>query len=163
MSAVHQARRLIAIPAHWHQVNFRPYKPLPRDVSYQQPVRSTPILRTVIEFFLGILCLGIPFLFADRARYNGHFDVEGSHLPESTTPLFVIGGCACLVVRFPSIVFRPCAYRVTVPVCDHPQCLGYAYFFPWVGQHRADRRSRRHHVLRFEHGLLFRLHLPLQS
>ncbi|KIJ09037.1 hypothetical protein PAXINDRAFT_102374 [Paxillus involutus ATCC 200175] len=35
--------------------------------------------------------------FVDRARYNGHFDVEGSHVPESTTPLFVIGACACLV------------------------------------------------------------------
>lgn len=40
-------------------------------------------------------------MFVDKARYNGQFDVEGSHLPESTTPLFVIGACACLVVRFP--------------------------------------------------------------
>ncbi|KAG9317911.1 hypothetical protein JVU11DRAFT_2142 [Chiua virens] len=92
--------RILLRAAHWHQVNFRPYKPLPRDVSYQQPVTNTPILRTLFELFLGAVCLGIPFLFVDKARYHGHFDVEGSHLPESTTPLFVIGACACLVVRF---------------------------------------------------------------
>lgn len=97
-------RCLIVAPAHWHQVNFRPYKPLPRDVSYQQPVRRTSIFRTIFEFLLGILCLGIPFLFVDKARDHGHFDIEGSHLPESTTPLFVIGACACLVVRFLSFV-----------------------------------------------------------
>ncbi|KAH0840360.1 hypothetical protein J3R83DRAFT_1383 [Lanmaoa asiatica] len=91
------ARHLIAIQAHWHQVNFRPHKPLPRDVSYQQPARSTPMFRKIFELLLGVLCLGIPFLFADRARYHGHFDVEGTHLSESTTPLFVIGACACLV------------------------------------------------------------------
>ncbi|KAG6373949.1 hypothetical protein JVT61DRAFT_6113 [Boletus reticuloceps] len=71
----YQVRGLIAFP----------------DVSYQQLARSTPTIRTIIELLLGILCLGIPFLFADRVRYHGHFDVEGSHLPESTTPLFVIG------------------------------------------------------------------------
>lgn len=61
------------------------------------------MLRTIFELVVGILCLGIPFLFMDRPRYHGHFDMEGSHLPESTTPLFVIGACACLVVRFPHL------------------------------------------------------------
>lgn len=99
----------------------------------------------------------------DRARYHGQFDVEGSHLPESTTPLFIIGGCACLVVRFPNVVICGCAYHATVSVCDHPQCLSNVSVFPWAGQHRADRRSRGHHVLRLEHGLFICLHLPLQS
>ncbi|KAF8555574.1 hypothetical protein OG21DRAFT_856431 [Imleria badia] len=89
--------RILLRAAHWHQVNFRPHKPLPRDVSYQKPAKRTPILRTIFEFLLGVLCLGIPFMFVDKARYNGQFDVEGSHLPESTTPMFVIGACACLV------------------------------------------------------------------
>ncbi|KAF8839287.1 hypothetical protein BDN67DRAFT_905823 [Paxillus ammoniavirescens] len=90
------ARVLLRV-AHWRQAHFRPYKPLPRDVSYLQHPRSTPIMRTVVEILIGILCLGIPFMFVDRARYNGHFDVEGSHVPESTALLFVIGACACLV------------------------------------------------------------------
>ncbi|KIJ07455.1 hypothetical protein PAXINDRAFT_19360 [Paxillus involutus ATCC 200175] len=90
------ARVLLRV-AHWRQAHFRPYKPLPRDVSYLQHPRNTPIVRTIMEILIGILCLGIPFMFVDRARYNGHFDVEGSHVPESTTPLFVIGACACLV------------------------------------------------------------------
>ena len=53
--------------------------------------------------------------------------------------------------------------RLSISVCDHPQRLGDAHVLPWVGQHHADRRSRRHHVLRLEHDLFFRLHLPLQS
>ncbi|KAF8139079.1 hypothetical protein EV363DRAFT_1580710 [Boletus edulis] len=39
--------RILLRAAHWHQVNFRPYKPLPRDVSYQQPARST----SIVEYF----------------------------------------------------------------------------------------------------------------
>ncbi|KIJ11001.1 hypothetical protein PAXINDRAFT_85218, partial [Paxillus involutus ATCC 200175] len=90
------ARVLLGV-AHWRQAHFRPYKPLPRDVSYLQPPRSAHIVHTIVGILIGILCLGIPFMFVDRVRYNGHFDVEGSHVPESTTPLFVIGACACLM------------------------------------------------------------------
>ncbi|KAF9235233.1 hypothetical protein BU15DRAFT_51639, partial [Melanogaster broomeanus] len=90
------ARVLLRV-AHWRQVHFRPHKPLPRDAPYPLQTTSAPIMRTVVEILIGILCLGIPFLFVDRARYSGHFDVEGSQVPESHTPLFIIGACACLV------------------------------------------------------------------
>jgi len=36
-------------------------------------LQSTSILRTVLEIVVGMLCLGIPFLFVDRARYSSHF------------------------------------------------------------------------------------------
>ncbi|KIJ13358.1 hypothetical protein PAXINDRAFT_81382, partial [Paxillus involutus ATCC 200175] len=107
--------RVLLRVAHWRQAHFRPYKPPPHDVSYLQQPRSTPIVRTIMEILIGILCLGIPFMFVDRARYNGHFDVEGSHVPESTTPLFVIGACACLVS---AIILSASVTLVSLPVFD---------------------------------------------
>ncbi|KAI6137543.1 hypothetical protein BKA82DRAFT_4335073 [Pisolithus tinctorius] len=83
--------------AHWHQVNFRPHKPLPRDIITAHTSRQTPMLRTAVEILIGILCLGIPFLFVDRARYSGHFDVEGNASMQSSAPLFVVGACTCLM------------------------------------------------------------------
>jgi len=56
--------------AHWRQVHFRPHRPLPRDISHMHTAKHTPILRTVLEIVVGTLCLGIPFLFVDRARYS---------------------------------------------------------------------------------------------
>ena len=53
-------------------------------------VKYTLILRTVLEIVIGILCLGILFLFVD---------VENNTATPSSAPLFVIGACACLVVR----------------------------------------------------------------
>ena len=85
--------------AHWRQVHFRPHRPLPRDISHMHTAKRTPILRTVLEIVVGILCLGIPFLFVDRARYSSHFDVENNTAMPSSAPLFVIGACSCLVVR----------------------------------------------------------------
>ncbi|KAG6332906.1 hypothetical protein ID866_6184 [Astraeus odoratus] len=89
--------RILLRVAHWRQVHFRPHKPLPRDVSTLHPSRESPMLRTVLEIVVGILCLGIPFLFVDRARYTSHFDVEGNTAPPSSAPLFIVGACACLV------------------------------------------------------------------
>ena len=86
-------------PAHWRQIHFRPHRPLPHDINPMHTAKPTPILRTTIELVIGVLCLGIPFLFVDRARYSSHFDVENNTSTPSSAPLFVIGACACLVVR----------------------------------------------------------------
>ncbi|KAI6143945.1 hypothetical protein BKA82DRAFT_3983509, partial [Pisolithus tinctorius] len=83
--------------AHWCQVNFRPHKLLPRDIIAAHTSRQTPMLHMAVEILIGILCLGIPFLFVDRARYSGHFDVEGNASMQSSAPLFVVGACTCLV------------------------------------------------------------------
>ncbi|KAG6327383.1 hypothetical protein ID866_11706 [Astraeus odoratus] len=83
--------------AHWRQVHFQPHKPLPRDVGNLHSSRQSPILPTVLEIVIGILCLAIPLLFVDRARYISHFDVEGNVAPPSSTPLFIVGACTCLV------------------------------------------------------------------
>ncbi|KAI6042226.1 hypothetical protein EDC04DRAFT_2564534, partial [Pisolithus marmoratus] len=59
--------------------------------------RQRPMLLTTVEILIGILDLGIPFLFVDRARYSGYFDVEGNASTQSSAPLFVVGACTCLV------------------------------------------------------------------
>ncbi|KAL4076495.1 hypothetical protein J3A83DRAFT_4357484 [Scleroderma citrinum] len=97
LSYTRMVARILLRVAHWRQVHFRPHRPLPRDISHVHTANHTPILRTLLEIIMGILCLGIPFLFVDRARYSGHFDVENNTAPPSSAPLFVIGACACLV------------------------------------------------------------------
>ncbi|KIJ06865.1 hypothetical protein PAXINDRAFT_19933, partial [Paxillus involutus ATCC 200175] len=118
--------------------------PLPHDVSYLQQPRSTPIVRTIVEILIGILCLGIPFMFVDRVRYNGHFNVEGSHVPESTTLLFIIGACACLMS---TIILSASVTLMSLPVLNSIARIGGLVYY----------------VLRAEHGDLFRIYLPLQS
>ncbi|KAF8835686.1 hypothetical protein BDN67DRAFT_1038407 [Paxillus ammoniavirescens] len=108
------ARVLLRV-AHWRKTHFRPYKPLPGDP------RSAPIVLTVVQILIGIPRLGIPFMFVDRARYNGHFDVEGSHAPESTTPLFVIGACACLVS---AIILSASVTLMSLPELDSIARIG---------------------------------------
>ena len=85
--------------AHWRQVHFRLHRPLPRDISHMHTAKHTSILRMVLETIVGILCLGISFLFIDRARHSSHFDAKNNTARPSSAPLFVIGACACLVVR----------------------------------------------------------------
>lgn len=97
LSYTRMVARVLLRAAHWRQVNFRPHKPLPRDIIVAHTPRQTPMLRTAVEILIGILCLGIPFLFVDRARYSGHYDVEGNASTQSSAPLFVVGACTCLV------------------------------------------------------------------
>lgn len=83
--------------AQWRQQNFRPDKPLPRDASKGplRPDRRVPFPRTVLDVFMSILFLGIPYLFVNRSR--GHRIDEESGL-QSAGPMLMIGACACLVV-----------------------------------------------------------------
>ncbi|KAI6008039.1 hypothetical protein EDC04DRAFT_2777819, partial [Pisolithus marmoratus] len=60
--------------------------------------RRTPMLRTGIEILIGILCLGIPFLFVDRVRHSGHFDVEGSASTQSSAPF-----ASVTLISFPGL------------------------------------------------------------
>jgi hypothetical protein len=97
----------------WRQTYFRPNKPLPNDVKSNQfhmpgttPRRSFP--RAILDFCIGFICLGIPYLFLERAR---SFGAGGRIMDDESTgggllraggagagPVFVVGACACLVV-----------------------------------------------------------------
>ncbi|KAI6042221.1 hypothetical protein EDC04DRAFT_2971771, partial [Pisolithus marmoratus] len=99
--------RVLLRAAHRRQVNFRPHKPLPRDIIAAHTSSQTPMLRTGIEIVIGILCLGISFLFVDRTRYSAHFDVEGNASTQSSAPLLVLSaiilGASATLISFPGL------------------------------------------------------------
>ncbi|KAG6330518.1 hypothetical protein ID866_8569 [Astraeus odoratus] len=97
LSYPHMIARILLHVTHWCQVHFRPHKPLPCDVGNLHSSRQSPMLRTVLEIVISILCLDIPLFLVDRAIYISHFNVEGNVVPPSSTPLFIVGACACLV------------------------------------------------------------------
>ncbi|KAI6028799.1 hypothetical protein F5J12DRAFT_807775 [Pisolithus orientalis] len=107
--------RILLRAAHWRQVNFGPHKPLSRDM-------QAPMLRTAIEVLIGILCLGIPFLFVDRARYSGHFDVERNSSAQSSVPLFVVGTCSCFVSA--QIILSASITLISIPGLDSIARIG---------------------------------------
>ncbi|KAG6327642.1 hypothetical protein ID866_11447 [Astraeus odoratus] len=129
--------------AHWRQVHFQPHPPLPRDVGNLHSSRQSPMLRTVLEIVSGILCLGIPVLFVDRAIYISHFNVEGNVAPPSSTPLFIVGACACLVS---AIIISASVTLITLS---------------GTRQHRSHRRSSYYFMHCADHSHIFRLCFPV--
>ncbi|KAH7922566.1 hypothetical protein BV22DRAFT_1017033 [Leucogyrophana mollusca] len=108
--------RILLRVVHWRQVHFRPHKPLPRDVPHAQPTRKrVPVGRTIVDILVGILCLGIPLLFVDRARYN-HIDAESGVASHHGGPLFLAGACACLVA---AIILSASVTLMTLPGLDN--------------------------------------------
>lgn len=105
--------RILLRVAHWRQSNFRPHKPLPRDVPImQRPKRHVPVGRMIVDIMTGILCLGIPFFLVDRSSYGGHIDIEGNIVSNSSGPLFLAGACACLVA---AVILSASVTLMTLP------------------------------------------------
>lgn len=50
--------------------------------------------RAFLDVIIGILCLGIPYLFMHRARHR----VDEESGARSHGAMLIIGSCACLVV-----------------------------------------------------------------
>ncbi|KAL5529867.1 hypothetical protein ACEPAF_6124 [Sanghuangporus sanghuang] len=98
----------------WKQHFFRPEKPLPRGVNASAtPQRSTPYNRTFLDFVLAWLCLGIPYLYANRHVYR--FDEEGG-IVRSAGPMVVVGATVCIVaatILLASVTF------LALPGLDH--------------------------------------------
>lgn len=59
--------------------------------------RGTPYRRTFLDFIAAWLCLGIPYLYANRHTYR--FDEEGG-LMRSAGPMLVVGATVCIVACF---------------------------------------------------------------
>lgn len=59
--------------------------------------RRIPFRRTMLDFVISIVCLGVPYLFVERSRYH-RGDHESGPRPSSAGPMLVIGSCACLIV-----------------------------------------------------------------
>jgi hypothetical protein len=104
--------------AQWRQMYFRPNKPLPKDVSVgpnEVPVQRRPARRALFDFLVSCLCLGIPYIFLERARLSARGDPESGMFRQNS--MVIIGACTCLVVSlllphppFPPIVRRAVIY-----------------------------------------------------
>ena len=114
--------RVLRRMVQWKQHFFRPEKPLPHGTS-QMPTshpshhhhtlndnRSTRNTggfgRTTLDVVLAWVCLGVPYLYANRHAYwygsgygrYGMFDEEGGFM-RSFGPMLVVGVGVCVVVR----------------------------------------------------------------
>ncbi|KAH9939244.1 uncharacterized protein BXZ73DRAFT_43685, partial [Epithele typhae] len=87
------ARVLLRI-AHWRQAHFRPHRALPADARKGVPRPRTPVLRAVLDFVIGCICFGIPYLFLSRTFHQGFDEESGLY---SAGPMLMVSACACLV------------------------------------------------------------------
>lgn len=110
--------RVLRRVVQWKQHFFRPEKPLPvgtvphshshssqhqhayGTVAHRHGTGSGAHRRTALDVVLAWVCLGIPYLYANRHMYSGlgRFDEEGG-LMRSVGPLVVVGVGICVVVR----------------------------------------------------------------
>ncbi|EIW76455.1 hypothetical protein CONPUDRAFT_168992 [Coniophora puteana RWD-64-598 SS2] len=113
--------RILLRVVHWRQQHFRPQKPLPEDVPQAQAQaqlaarRRPSVFRTILDILIGIACLGIPFMFENKAQPGSAFDIEGGALPHHAGSMFVAGGVACLVA---AIILSASVTLVTLPGID---------------------------------------------
>ncbi|EMD40307.1 hypothetical protein CERSUDRAFT_130057 [Gelatoporia subvermispora B] len=107
------ARVLLRI-VQWRQYYFRPNKPLPRDAikGGAIPESRIPFQRTMLNFVIGVLGLGIPYLFMGRANHQRVDEESGL---SSAGPMLVLGACACLIA---AVVLSASVTFITLPGLD---------------------------------------------
>jgi len=89
--------RILLRMARWRQSHFRPHRPLPHDAqktSHTHRRHQTSFVRTLVDFLVGFICLGIPYFFIDRSH---HFRVDEESGLHAVGPMLVVGACSCLV------------------------------------------------------------------
>ncbi|KAI0940341.1 hypothetical protein AcV5_001475 [Taiwanofungus camphoratus] len=108
------ARVLLRV-VQWRQYYFRPNKPLPRDAirGPRRVERRIPFHRTMLDFLISCLCLGIPYIFLDRSQPQ-RIDEE-SGIRRSAGPMLVIGACACLVA---AVILSASVTFISLPGLD---------------------------------------------
>ncbi|KAJ3505857.1 hypothetical protein NLJ89_g7196 [Agrocybe chaxingu] len=109
--------RILLRVAQWRQTYFRPNKPLPKDVGTPigaLPVQRRPFRRAIFDLLISCLCLGIPYLFIERARLSLRGADHESGLRHSS-PMVIIGACTCLVA---AIVLSASVTFLSLPGLD---------------------------------------------
>ena len=91
----HMMIELTLHTAQWRQLYFRPNKPLPRDAIKGVQKPRTPFYRAVLDFIIGCLCLGIPYIFLSRSLHQSFDEESGLY---NNGPVLMVSACACLVV-----------------------------------------------------------------
>ncbi|KAI0751191.1 hypothetical protein C8Q80DRAFT_1251035 [Daedaleopsis nitida] len=113
------ARVLLRI-SQWKQVSFRPDKPLPRDAIKGIPKKRTPIARALLDFVIGCLCLGIPYIFLGRSSYQSFDEESGLY---SAGPMLMVSACACLVA---AVILSASVTFLSLPQLDDvPRLAGF--------------------------------------
>ena len=87
-------------------MHFRPHRSLPHDAhkaSHRHHKGS--FVRGVFDFVVGFICLGIPYIFIDRAHHHQMDEESGLH---GAGPMLAIGACSCLAVGFLSFLHYSC-------------------------------------------------------
>ncbi|KAF8179221.1 hypothetical protein BJ912DRAFT_855727, partial [Pholiota molesta] len=108
--------RILLRVAQWRQMYFRPNKPLPKDVSVgpnEVPVQRRPVRRALFDFLVSCLCLGIPYIFLERARLSARGDPESGMYRQNS--MVIIGACTCLVA---AIVLSASVTFLSLPGLD---------------------------------------------
>jgi len=108
--------RILLRAVEWRQFHFRPNKPLPKDVErsgLRRPQRSIPFRRVAFDFMVSCVCLGIPYLFLDRATRQQRMDEEGGL--RNAGPVLMLGACTCLVA---AIVLSASVTFLSLPGLD---------------------------------------------
>jgi hypothetical protein len=83
--------------AHWRQLHFRLNNPLPCDVNSHDlhfPKYRKTLSRALFDLALSCVCLGIPYIFFERHQHHRLDEESGLR---TSTPMFVIGACTCLI------------------------------------------------------------------
>lgn len=144
--------------AQWRQLYFRPNKPLPRDAIKGVQKPRTPFYRAVLDFIIGCLCLGIPYIFLSRSLHQSFDEESGLY---NNGPVLMVSACACLVVclSLARFVLVPDTYDRLLGCC-HPQRIRHILVTTTTGRHPAISRLPRDSVLRIEYGV--RCHCAVQ-
>ncbi|KAJ3764470.1 hypothetical protein EV361DRAFT_805249 [Lentinula raphanica] len=114
--------RVLMRVARWRQINFRPNKPLPQDISNKRRfnrARPSGFQRTILDVVVMIVFLGVPSLFVSRSNHALLHRVDeesGLFSPRSAGPILLLGGCACLVA---AIVLSASVTFLSLPGLDN--------------------------------------------
>ena len=79
-------------------MHFRPHRSLPHDAhkaGHGHTRRKGSFLRAVFDLVVGFVCVGIPYIFIDRAHHHQTDEESGLH---GAGPMLAIGACSCLAV-----------------------------------------------------------------
>ncbi|KAL6307106.1 hypothetical protein BKA93DRAFT_728227 [Sparassis latifolia] len=106
--------RVLLRKVQWRQHYFRPHRPLPHDTNRQSalPTPHRPFGRTIVDFFVSCLCLGIPYLFLNRSHHQRIDEESGTR---SAGSMLMVDACACLVA---AVILSASVTFISLPGLD---------------------------------------------
>ncbi|KAJ3879398.1 hypothetical protein F5051DRAFT_326029 [Lentinula edodes] len=114
--------RVLMRVARWRQTNFRPNKALPQDIGNRGRAdrpRQSGFQRSILDIVVFIVFLGVPSLFLPQSNPSSFYRLDeesGLFGPRSAGPIFLLGGCACLVA---AIILSASVTFLSLPGLDN--------------------------------------------